>query len=414
MNLFGQQKPKGRNPLAALMKPNLMEMLQPEEGAPEQEQPAQQPPMWRPPSRPPSRGQTIGDEAPPQMGPQNSKLYDLKPSDAFYANPFTAVPKALWDASGPHPSLDERKADVNATLKDLGISPPFAGESKYIGNEKKSDAPSASEVLASAKPGEQQDAPPGYGEPREPLPSADDQEKNLDLGMGGGLMSGALGATEGILQKYGKAAMTVQGAKNALKAEFQDTPELDQIISKTEAELAQTKANRKQPGVGEFIAMALMNLGGMHPRDSADMVLGLGDQKRDEMRLEDRLAQLEGGRASAKMQGRHELRGMERQDKYQNLQTALRQQEQGRKQQNEDREFGFKGQKLGTDKLMQELGQLRQQAGLATDPVQRKKLQDAIDRLDPFGQRQPQPQPRPKDDRQSRMFGDLISGGGYA
>jgi hypothetical protein len=106
---------------------------------------------------------------------------------------------------------------------------------------------------------------------------------------------------------------------------------------------------------------------------------------------------------------------MESQQKYQNLQAALRQQEGKRKQSNEDRDFGFKGQKLGYDKLMQEIGQLRQQVGLETDPGRKKKLQDLIDKLDPYGQTRQQVAPQaPKDDRQGRMFSDFMAGGGFA
>lgn len=271
----------------------------------------------------------------------------------------------------------------------------------------------ASKILSS---GAQNAAPEDLPQQKESEegPSQDFSDPNASAK---GLMQEAGAAALDMAKKYGQAK-TLADAKAALKREFEDTPELDAIIAKTEQELSNLKANRKQPGIGDFLVLALMNLGNPgNMRGNADMVLGLGDQKRDEMRLEDRLAQLEGGRASAKMQGRQTLRGMEQQEKYQALQNMMRQQEMGRKQSNEDREFGFKKEKLGQDKLMQELGQIRQQLQFETDPAKRKKLNDVIDRLDPYGNLRQSIQKSaapPKDQRQSMMFGDLVGGGGYA
>lgn len=412
MNLFAGGGKK-RNPLAALMQPNLMESLQPQDQTqagqlPQQPMPPQQPMQ----GIPGPQGEAALPNGMPQSQTQKTP-YELKPADAFYLNPFTIVPKALWDLSGPHMSLDERKQDLQKTLSPLNMSLPGgqqAPQDKSAQPKNQLDFGPTLDQLG-ATPGGTNDIP------------QEQKEKSLDLGMGGGLFGPAMQATQDIVQKYGKAAQTMQGAKNALRAEFQNTPELDQIISKTESELAQKRMDRKQPGVGEFIAMALMNLSGMHPRDSADMVLGLNNQKNDETRLEDRLAQLEGGRASAKMSGRHELRGMERQDRYQQLQNSIHQQESQRKQSNLDRDFGLKQQGQSSGLLRALAGQEAQvMQGMNADAVKkagtsRDKLKKLLG-LDDAGLermlQQQKAQQAPQDERQSRMFGDLMTGGGYA
>lgn len=399
MNFFGQPKQvKGKNPLAALMQPNLMEMLQ-------QEQPHAQTPM--------SRNKLTRDEGflggqptnqpPPQQQPP-------PPVSDLYADGLPTGPggPTVAAAKPPLPTPEEaggllwRGATVGAApLAATGL----VGKKLY-------DMVTSGSQSKAAQPVNAPPASPTAAAPQEePL---EQTGAGLDAASPEGFTKSAFGAVDEMMQKYGKMAQTMQGAKDALKAEFQDTPELDAIIAKTEQELSQTRANRKQPGIGEFLVMALMNLGGMNPRQSADLVLGLGEQRQDEMRLSDRLAQLEGSRAGAKMQGRQTLRATERQDKYQQLQNALRQQETGRRQANEDRDFNFKSQKFGGDKLMQALGQLRQQMNYETDPMKKKALQDKIDKMDPYNPKNQQQQKPQPDQRQSRLFGDLVGGGGYA
>ena len=453
MNLFGMKSASGkRNPMAALLQPNLLELLGGGEGdtppmrlpamqeTPSQAQPATMPgtvPMVAPPpvTQPSGAQQPVwGPEAPLIELIGKPKVPPIAGGDEHAA----MIEKLSNEAKAA-------KAQKGGGLKEF-MTTPLWGDKSMLMNKREQGAiydwlntpqwfiepkggqvPGTGEVPTKLNPlmvpekpewvppgtppkeGEQQDKP----NPLDSILTSDEKEKNLDTAMGGGLMSSALGATQELLQKYGQQAQSLEGAKAALKHEFQDTPELDAIITATQQELSRTRENRKQPGIGEFLTMALLNLSGMNPRNSADMVLGLGHQREDEMRLEDRLAQLEGSRAGAKMQGRQSMRAMEQHDKYQALQNALRQQETGRKQANENRDFGFKTQKLGFDKIMQRIGQLSQQVGLETDPARKKKLQDQIDQLDPYGKLRQQVQP-PKDERQSRMFGDLLAGGGYA
>lgn len=445
MNFFGQQKPKGKNPLAALMQPQLMEMLQQEQGPatkesgfmPVQAEQGQSPfsggfpqlgrvgMVPQPPSNfnpemmlQPGGG---GQEQPPSIGAAMQQGWNQgaqqPPQNAAPARQQETPGQAMqrgWSQGSDGPPPQTPDVPVVKDLMPSNLRLDLSGKpTSSPGNE-------ARDAMFGSKDGPMHEPPPeDFGDKRaaaeaESGMTTEDKEKNLDTALGGTMFGHALAATQDMLKQYGQAAQTMEGAKLALKNEFQDTPELDAIISKTERELASTKGNRKQPGIGEFLTMAMLNLSGMNPRQSADMVLGLGEQRQDEQRLEGRLADLEGSRAGAKMQGRQAQRSMERQDKYQQLQNALRQQETGRKQANEDREFGFKGQKLGVDKLMQALGQLRQQMAYETDPMKKKALQAQIDKMDPYGQRGQQQQKPPTDRRQSMLFGDLVGGGGYA
>lgn len=419
MNLFGMNGPGvKRNPLAALMQPNLMEMLQPEGGDEQHKGPTpEQAAILRQFAL--NNQPVLPDEgnAPSHSPVMRQAAQGAPPPTGFRdVNPRLGPPPMAGAKSPPEfmGKLSENAGPLGWRAATVGLSPigsiGLVGKKLYdMATEDPKSTPSTAPISSSPSQQPQQEPFDEAGA----LTALDSQkEAGADMAMGGGLLGPAIAATQELLQKHGQMANTMEGAKAALKREFQDTPELDQIIAATQQELAQTKANRKQPGIGEFLTMALLNLSGMNPRQSADLVLGLSNQKGDEMRLEDRLAQLEGSRAGAKMHGRQQLRGMEQQEKYQALQNALRQQEMGRKQRNDDREFGFKNQKLSLDKLMQELGQVRQQVGLETDPTKKKKLQDLIDRLDFFQKGQPAQPPR--DERQSRMFGDMIGGGGYA
>lgn len=234
-----------------------------------------------------------------------------------------------------------------------------------------------------------------------------------DTGEGGSPLASLLSGAKDIGRNVRGAGQDLKADSDrlAFEREFERTPELDRLISGARNELDMARLSRKQPGLGEFLTMALMNLGGMNPRNSADMVLGLGEQREREGRLEDRLAQLEGGRASAKMGGRRDLRATQQRDRYSALERMMQQQEASRKQGNADREFGFKSQKMGFDKLMQAIGQMRQQKGTEIDANEKKALQEQIDRLDPYN---PKNQKKPQDNRQSRMFGDAVGGAGYA
>lgn len=458
MNFFGKKK---NNPLAGLLQPSLMEMLGP--GGDEPPPPSNSPSAamnrlvendpnypWKDntlnPPKPPSYAE-LGVKGPPPdnrdalrsiqggmldlykakmplfsaerfelgggAGANGPKLEELKQGDPvdFFRTYAPQIMKQSYMQGIP--SLDEKYAEAQKLMQALNSNPLTAAQQQAEGKiNALPDAYTPEEKMSLL--GTDKKAPVGQKQDLDSIfQTSDEKEKNLDLGMGGGLVKGALHATSDILKKYGDMAQTLTGAKAALKHEFEDTPELDAIIAKTESELAKTRAERKQMGTGDFLVMALLNLGGMNPRQSADLVLGLGQQERREGVLDERLAGLEGSRAGAKMHGRQSMRAMQQQEKYQALRQAMQQQEAGRKQHNEDRDFGFKSNKLGFDKLMQELGQVRQQMQFETDPQKRKALQSVIDRLDPYGKQQPPPPP--KDQRQSRLFGDsLMGGGGFA
>lgn len=427
MNLFQQQKPRKLGALAGLQNPSLMEMLQPEDGGEGEGQPPQ-PPKPGTYQMPPLEYFT-GEPAKPPAASMQQYIPELTTQHGPPQN----IPQAgSGIAPGVRSLLEKTANGMKNTASPLSPQGAILGVlgtklSDYLESSKPPETTESLTGIAPGSlppgaPGTYQMPPPEYFEGKIPAPkqeepppnmTSDEKEGALDMALGGGLAGRGLAGTQDLLTEYAKAAQKMQGAKDRTKAEYESTPELDQLISESQRHLADTRANRKQPGLGEFLTMALLNLGGMHHADSANLVLGLNNQREDELRAEDRLAQLEGGRASSKMGARRELRGMEQHDKYQRLQNALRQQEESRKQANSDREFNFKGNKLWHDKLMQELGQLRQQIGTEMDPGRRKKLQETIDKLDPYGTVQKQMQQRPQDDRQSRMFGDLI-GGGFA
>lgn len=460
MNFFGsKQMGMKRNPLAALMQPNLMELLaggdQPTNmpkpvnvepgpalsvagasptmlggGDPPIQRPVQQPSVA--PTNEPSALPTVGGkplfipgaktEVSPAVAEQLYKQFQSEVS------PKPAAPQGgglkefmtspMW---GDQPML-MNKREQGALYDWLNTPqwfvPPKGGHYSQVLGEKMKAAPQEAADGTSAP------VEPEASNPMDQILTSDEKEKNGNLAFGGGMVKEAMGATSELLQKYGQMAQSLEGAKAALKKEFQDTPELDAIIAETQSELAKTRANRKQPGIGEFLTMALMNLSGMNPRQSADLVLGLSNQKGDEMRLEDRLAQLEGSRAGAKMHGRQALRGMQQQEKYQALQNMMRQQEIGRKQKNEDRDFALKAQGQSSGLLRALAGQEANiiQSSMDKDAVKNatnsraklKKLLNVDDAgLDNFI-RQQQQQQKPKDERQSRMFGDMLGGGGYA
>jgi len=412
MNLFGML-PKKRGALAGMVQPNLMQMLQPQE-TPTSSGEMQAPPMGatnvpgfpggiRPSpldakDYPNFRGTTSPGEPPPVRAERGDS-----PIDRAAASLKENAGPLAWRAATVGGSPAAALGLVGGKLIDMISEPP---------KQKKAtpSPPSTSEATPPTSP-QPDDGPPVIGE------SAMDS-----VGSSEGFLGSAIGATQEMMQKYGKDAQTLEGAKQALRNEFQDTPELDEIIAKTEQELAQTRANRKQPGLGDFLVMALLNLGGMNPRQSADMVLGLGEQQQSEMRLEDRLAQLEGSRAGAKMQGRRAYRGMEQENRYKALDQMMRQQETSRKQFNEDREFGLKQQGQTSGLLRALAGQESQILGGSLNEADRKaaassrtKLKKLLG-LDDAGldRMLQQQQQAPKDDRQSRMFGDLVAGGGYA
>lgn len=439
MNLFGNLGQKRRNPLAGLMQPNLMEMLKGGDipiGTDEEVIPSEfrgqhpdLPGLARTPmnTRKMTRDEAIlGGQAPVTLAASQQKKEVQTPRDNSALGALLGGPAAerfirsQGGIVGGHgkPNPTETILDYVLPRDIAGVNAP--GHVPGTGDPKGPPVPASS-------PGTEEGPSPGteeeHGFGQDPMLS-DEKEKNLDLGMGGGMVGQALGATQELLQKYAGAAQSMEAAKLALKKEFEGTPELDQVIASTQAELSQTKAGRKQPGIGEFLTMALLNLSGMNPRQSADMVLGLGDQERREGRLEDRLAQLEGSRAGAKMSGRRESRVLQQQDRYKQLEASLRQQESGRKQGNENRDFALRQQGQTNSLLRALAGQEAQVLGGMGDDATKKKAAESRARLkkalglDDAGldrelQRQQQ-QAAPQDERQSRMFGDFLGGGGYA
>lgn len=231
-----------------------------------------------------------------------------------------------------------------------------------------------------------------------------------------------------LIQNLGAEAQSRTKKQQDYRKEFESTPELDQLVAQTRGQLETAKGERKKPGLGEFLTLALMNLGNRDHRNNADMVLGTGEQREKERRLEDQLSQLEGGKASASMAGRREFRTTQRQEKQSALERMMQQQETRRKQGNIDRDYGLKKQGQDSGLLRSMAGQEAQVIGSATDPAVRKQAMDSRAKLkkllgvDDAGlqrfiqqqQQMQQQQQAPQDERQSRMFGDLVGGGGYA
>jgi hypothetical protein len=258
----------------------------------------------------------------------------------------------------------------------------------------------------------------GQDSPGEPSLLERLNEERMRSNQGFGMIPpGINDAVQDSVKQYGIAQDDFEQAQFALKQEFQDTPEIDNALNSAHQMLAEARANRKQPSAWDFIAMALMNLSGIHPATSAAMVLGLDDQGRREGMLEDRIFGLEDARSGAKMQGRRDLRGMEMQQGMAQQEAKRRAQEMELRQANLDREFGLKQQDQGIDLMRALAGQESETERTSMDGATRKKAgmsRDLLKQLmqmdDPSLQRmlQQQRQAQPKDNRQSRMFGGLI------
>lgn len=230
------------------------------------------------------------------------------------------------------------------------------------------------------------------------------------------------------ISKLGAAAAEMEKAKLARRQDFEGTPELDKLIAAKQGELEFAKGERKKPGLGEFLTLALMNLGNRDHRNNADMILGTREQREKERRLEDQLAGLEGHKASAQIQGRRELHSTDQQDRYRQLQMAMKKAEMKQKQGNVDRQFEFDKNQAGVNLLRQLSGQDAQTEGATMDEKTRKsaaKSKEALRKamgVDPGGienmirqqQIQKAKEAAAKDERQGRLFGDFIGGGGYA
>jgi len=231
-------------------------------------------------------------------------------------------------------------------------------------------------------------------------------------GFGAVLPPGIDDAVQDAVSKYGIAQADHQKAIESLRVEFEGTPEIDQAIAATHQALAEAKSNRRQPSAWDFMAMALMNLSGMNPRVTADMILGLGDQERREARLEDQLFGLQQQQAGARMQGRRDLRGMQmaQQDQQARLQQLL--QKEAMEESRFSREMDFKERSKMTDLLRGLAGQEAETERAGVDQSARKSAADRrqkilralqLEQLLNQGQQAP-----PRDNRQSRMFGNIV------
>jgi hypothetical protein len=287
-------------------------------------------------------------------------------------------------------------------MKELGVPGPMASA---FGQQKQGGAPPVQPMAGGDEP---QD-----GGLFDRL-NAEKAQSNQGFGM---IPPGINDAVQDSVKQYGIAQDDFEQAQFALKQEFQDTPEIDNALNSAHQMLAEARANRKQPSAWDFIAMALMNLSGIHPATSAAMVLGLDDQGRREGMLEDRIFGLEDARSGAKMQGRRDLRGMEMQQGMAQQEAQQRAQEMQLRQANLDREFGFKQQDQSVDLMRSLAGQASETERTSMDGNARKKAaterdllrrvlqmdDDSLNKM--LKQRQ---QTQPKDQRQSRMFGGLI------
>lgn len=385
-NLFGNMKPSA-----------LLAMMQQE----------QQPPAYKS-ANPFGQAQT----QPPVQQDQPIQVPSGPPIGHTSANPFA-------------PPLGDTRNAPNRLIKALDP------KAQYFTKESMEDRPpsgppeDARKLLLAAGQGEMHEGPPaGYGEPKL---SAMDQYINDQFaakqGVGGPNFGGNFD-----LSKLGAAAAEMEKAKLARRAEFESTPELDKLIAATQGQLDQTKSERKKPGLGEFLTLALMNLGNRDHRNNADMVLGTGEQREKEQRLEALLNHYQGSKASAQMQGRREMHSTDQQNRYRDLQMAMKKAEMKQKQSNEDREFQFKGNQAGINLLRQLAGQDAQIQGASMDEKTRKDAAKSraallkamgadaggIENMIRQQQLQKQKEAEAKDERQGRLFGDFIGGGGYA
>lgn len=369
-NLFGKLKPN-----------QLMEMLQQEQ--------AQQPM---------NRAKMTRDEAllSPQASPQAAPQPSRSGFSDFYADGLPTGPGGPTVAAEKPPlPTQEQAGSLLWRAGTVGLSPLGAAGlvTKKLYDMASEQAPTKTVNAPPAVPTASPEVPPPSGS-RAVL---SDRE-----------------VAEGLSTVSQLEDEAIEGQQNRLRAEYESTPELDQLIADAQGKLAKVKSERKQPGLGEFLTLALMNLGNRDHRNNADMILGTSQYEKDAGGLETLINNLEGSRAGAKMAGRRNLQAMQQKDRYSALERMLQTQEMLRKQQNEERDFGFKNQKMGADKLMQRIGQLTNQMGTETDPNKRDALRKEIERLDPYFPKKQQQQQPPPDNRQSRMFGELLGGGGYA
>lgn len=386
MNLFGGIQKKQKGPLAGMLQPNLMEMLQPEqEGLGSSMQ----------------RGWNQG--ASPVI-PQKSAPPQETPGQAMQRGWFHGSDLP----APPTPDLPP----IPGVPTNVGLDLSRAATKSSQGNE-------ARDIMFGSKEGPMHEPPPEGHENR--LSALDQYISDQFSGSPsaeGPKLSGGFD-----LAKLGEEAQSRLKQQDDFRQQFEGTPELDQLIAKAQGDLATAKSERKKPGLGEFLTLALMNLGNRDYRNNADMILGTGEQREKEQRLESLLTQLEGGRASAKMGGRRAMQAYQQKDKQSALERMMNTQEIMRKQKNEDRDYEFKKNQAGVNLLRQMAGQEGQIQTGSMDEKTRKAAADkraklmralGIDQLDPGGMETLQQKQPPKDNRQSRLFGDFIGGGGYA
>jgi hypothetical protein len=251
------------------------------------------------------------------------------------------------------------------------------------------------------------------------LDAQDAQERESSAqGFGQFVPPGITEAVQDSVRQYGIAEQDYQKAELALKKEFQDTPEIDEALSKAKLSLTQAQMQRKQPTAMDYIAMALMNLSGVPPQTSAAMVLGLDDQARREEMLEGRVMGLEDAKISGRMQGRRDYRSMQARGASEEAERQFKMSEIMRDQSNKDRDFGFKQQDQMADLMRALAGQEGETERGSLDEATRKKSAASRDLMKKLLQvddralqemlRQRQQPQQPQDKRQSRMFGSLI------
>lgn len=346
-------------------------------------QPKQEPPRHSPqaPNSFPQMGQYMPQKPGQYSGPGPLKEFD--PSTILNVNPFTAVPKALWDVSGPHPGMDERKADMNATLKDFGVAPPFSGPSKYIGGEEEKFAlKGVSSQQPPAPQPQKGPAPESLFARLDAERGGSRQELEMAKHQGFGEMTrGVEGDFDSLVKMAAHEA--AQGgvdspdkADQYLRTHFHDDPYLESVLNDAKQRYADAQADSAQkPGILDYLGYSLAMLGGAHPMQASEVISRRGEKKQYEASMLNDLNQAQGAkihdRQDQRRQAESDYRQMEQAKQLLQREYAKTQQHQTERGQDQN----FQRLKSGRGASLQELNQLRQQAQYATNPAEKKALE---------------------------------------
>lgn len=354
----------------------------------------------------------LGNPNPPPEPPQDFWGAPTPPPtrDTLEGNPF--LPFGRFKGQQPKEPLGRQIATGTwDAIKSINL-----GETRDF--SKATDTADPSALMAAAKPGQMQAAPPqekslfgrldaerGYSVPKE-----DGYGKPGGQDPMGSIFSGA---NEAAAEAVQKGVKTPDQADEYIHMEFKGDPYLDEAIASARQEYQRRQAETgAPPGILDYLGYTLMALAGINPAQAAEMVTRRHEKLGYENQAYQNLNRLEGTKIA------HNQRNSEMASRegvqMQKLQQMMGMQEQKGQQRTQERAEtqNAQGLRSGRSAAIQRLGQLMQ-AKTQAGPGQGKALDPEIEQLKKrirfFNQQMGEPDDKDIQSRVDRLLGLDVS-----